>query len=175
MVYRTLLKTIQKMQNSLTLRQQHFLYQRKNLYNQEPWRSSSGETAPENDYKISWLEFLRSSPSPDFIWGSGEAAGEAKNHAKRRLVGTIAIWKVKIRYRGRMSVWNNTGKMPSMCRGYGMLVRLSLWRAGKLSPLKPIVWGEAEFGRLVANKRMHGIENAAVSHSLHIDGIFRQI
>ena len=93
----------------------------------------------------------------------------------RAPVGTIAIWKVKIRYRGRMSVWNNTGKMPSMCRGYGILVRLSLWRAGKLPPLKPIVWGEAEFGRLVANKRMHGIENAAVSHSLHMDGIFRQI
>ena len=46
------------MQNSLTLRQQHFLYQRKDLYNQEPLRSSSGETAPEDDYKISWLEFL---------------------------------------------------------------------------------------------------------------------
>ena len=55
------------MLNSLTLRQQHFLYQRKDLYNQEPLRSSSGETAPEDDYKISWLEFLRSSPSPDFI------------------------------------------------------------------------------------------------------------
>ena len=50
------------MLNSLTLRQQHFLYQRKNLYDQEPLRSSSGETVPENDYKISWLEFLRSSP-----------------------------------------------------------------------------------------------------------------
>ena len=50
------------MQNSLTLRQQHFLYQRKNLYNQEPLRSSSGETLPEDNYKISWLEFLRSSP-----------------------------------------------------------------------------------------------------------------
>ena len=46
------------MLNSLTLRQQHFLYQRKNLYDQEPLRSSSGETAPEDDYKISWLEFL---------------------------------------------------------------------------------------------------------------------
>ena len=49
------------MQNSLTLRQQHFLYQRKNLYNQEPLRSSSGETSPEDNYKISWLEFLHSS------------------------------------------------------------------------------------------------------------------
>ena len=49
------------MQNSLSLRQQHFLYQRKNLYNQEPSRSSSGETVPENDYKIFWLEFLHSS------------------------------------------------------------------------------------------------------------------
>ena len=38
---------------SKMLRQQHFLYQRKNLYNQEPLRSSSGETAPEDDYKTS--------------------------------------------------------------------------------------------------------------------------
>ena len=50
------------MQNSLTLRQQHFLYQRKIVYNPISLRSSSGETVPENDYKISWLEFLRSSP-----------------------------------------------------------------------------------------------------------------
>ena len=46
------------MLNSLTLRQQHFLYQRKNLYDQEPSRSSSGETVPEQAYKILWLEFL---------------------------------------------------------------------------------------------------------------------
>ena len=46
------------MLNSLTLRQQHFLYQRKNLYDQEPSRSSSGETVPEQTYKILWLEFL---------------------------------------------------------------------------------------------------------------------
>lgn len=46
------------MLNSLTLRQQHFLHQRKNLYNQEPLRSSSGETTPEIDYKISLLEFF---------------------------------------------------------------------------------------------------------------------
>ena len=46
------------MLNSLTLRQQHFLYQRKNLYDQEPSRSSSGETVPEQAYKIPWLEFL---------------------------------------------------------------------------------------------------------------------
>ena len=36
------------MLNSLTLRQQHFLYQRKNLYDQESSRSSSGEIVPEN-------------------------------------------------------------------------------------------------------------------------------
>ena len=46
------------MLNSLTLRQQHFLHQRKNLYDQEPSRSSSGETVPEQAYKIPWLEFL---------------------------------------------------------------------------------------------------------------------
>ena len=58
MVYRTLLKTIQKMQNSLTLRQQHFLYQRKNLYDQESSRSSSGEIVPENLHENLQLEFF---------------------------------------------------------------------------------------------------------------------
>ena len=48
MVYRTLLKTIQKMQNSLTLRQQHFLYQRKNLYLPILGRIFSSEPAPED-------------------------------------------------------------------------------------------------------------------------------
>ena len=38
---------------SKMLKQQHFLYQRKNLYNQEPSRSSSGETVPEDDSKTS--------------------------------------------------------------------------------------------------------------------------
>ena len=58
MVYRTLLKTIQKMQNSLTLRQQHFLYQRKNLYDQESSRSSSGEIVPENLHENLQPEFF---------------------------------------------------------------------------------------------------------------------
>ncbi len=44
---------------SKMLRQQHFLYQRKNLYNQEPSRSSSGETVPE--------EHLRKSSSGFYI------------------------------------------------------------------------------------------------------------
>ena len=93
--------------NSLTLRQQHFLYQRKNLYNQEPWRSPSGETAPENDYKISWLEFLRSSPSPDFIWGSGEAAGEAGDSRGARPGGHHCNikWKMNDRNMQEGSSW----------------------------------------------------------------------
>ena len=46
------------MQNSLTLRQQHFLYQRKNLYDQESSRSSSGEIVPENLHENLQLEFF---------------------------------------------------------------------------------------------------------------------
>ena len=61
---------------SKMLRQQHFLYQRKNLYNQEPSRSSSGETVPEDDSKTSWLEFFYfASISPYFILGSVVDAG----------------------------------------------------------------------------------------------------
>ena len=51
-------KTIQKMQNSLTLRQQHFLCQRKNLYDQESSRSSSGEIVPENLHENLQPEFF---------------------------------------------------------------------------------------------------------------------
>ena len=58
MMYRTLLKTIRKMLNSLTLRQQHFLYQRKNLYDQESSRSSSGEIVPENLHENLQPEFF---------------------------------------------------------------------------------------------------------------------
>lgn len=53
-----MLRAIQKMQNSLTLRQQHFLYQRKKLYDQESSRSSSGEIVPENLHENLQPEFF---------------------------------------------------------------------------------------------------------------------
>ena len=58
-------KTIQKMQNSLTLRQQHFLYQRKNLYNLD-------EVLQARQYqrmiiKSPGWSFYVHPPSPDFI------------------------------------------------------------------------------------------------------------
>ena len=56
------------MQNSLSLRQQHFLYQRKNLYNQEPLRSSSGEIVPENLHRKSHQSFLNNYPSPGILY-----------------------------------------------------------------------------------------------------------
>ncbi len=46
------------MLNSLTLRQQHFLYQRKKLYDQESSRSSSGEIVPENLHENLQPEFF---------------------------------------------------------------------------------------------------------------------
>ena len=46
------------MLNSLTLRQQHFLYQRKNLYDQESSRSSSGEIVPEHLHENLKPEFF---------------------------------------------------------------------------------------------------------------------
>ena len=90
------------MLNSLTLRQQHFLYQRKNLYNQEPSRSPSGETVPEDDFKTSWLEFFILLPSHRTLF-----------------------W---IR-------WCMSGQTRT---------------------------AQSVFGRLAANRRMHGIENAAL-------------
>ena len=75
------------MQNSLTLRQQHFLYQRKNLYNQEPSRSSSGETVPEQAYKIPWLEFLTFIPPHRTL---SEAA--ALPRVKLRITRSVGRW-----------------------------------------------------------------------------------
>ena len=109
MVYSTLLKTIQKMQNSLTLRQQHFLHQRKNLYNQEPLRSSSCETSPEDDYKISCWSFYIHPTAPDFIPGSGAADEAVYKHIG---YGTLLS--------------EISGRMALMCRGQEMLARLSL-------------------------------------------------
>lgn len=79
------------MLNSLTLRQQHFLYQCKNLYDQEPSRSSSGETVPEQAYKILWLEFLTFIP-PHRTLSEVAALPRVKSGAAGRApVGTIAI------------------------------------------------------------------------------------
>ena len=74
MVYRTLLKTIQKMQNSLTLRQQHFLYQRKNLYLPILGRIFSSEPAPEdtNMQLTRWSLSFYLSGSPRTLSGVSE-------------------------------------------------------------------------------------------------------
>lgn len=89
-----LLKPIQKMLNShlKMLKQQHFLYQRKNLYDQEPSRSSSGETVPEQAYKIPWLEFLTFIP-PHRTLSEVAALPRVKLGIPvgRAPVGTIAI------------------------------------------------------------------------------------
>ena len=53
---RILLKTIQKRAELATLRQQHFLYQHKILYNPISARSSSGETDTEDNHR--WQFFL---------------------------------------------------------------------------------------------------------------------
>lgn len=62
-----LLKPIQKMLNShlKMLKQQHFLYQRKNLYDLMTSRSFSGEPISDDNYRfLSLLEFFFYSPIP---------------------------------------------------------------------------------------------------------------
>ena len=79
------------MLNSLTLRQQHFLYQRKNLYDQESSRSSSGEIVPENLHENLQPEF--------FIFSLHQTLSEVAALPRVKLgipvgrapVGTIAI------------------------------------------------------------------------------------
>ena len=81
---RILLRAIQKRAELAALRQQHFLYQRKNLYDQESSRSSSGEIVPENLHENLQLEFFDFiSTSPDFIVGSVAGTGRGnRNRAK---------------------------------------------------------------------------------------------
>ena len=74
------------MLNSLTLRQQHCLYQRKNLYNQEPLRSSSGEIVPENLHENLQPEF--------FIFSLHRTLSEvaAKPRVKLRITRSVGRW-----------------------------------------------------------------------------------
>ena len=64
-----LLKPIQKMLNShlKMLKQQHFLHQRKNLYNPVSKRSSSDETNTEDNHVRPWQKSFFISPAPYFI------------------------------------------------------------------------------------------------------------
>ena len=55
---------------SKMLKQQHFLYQRKNLYVPILGRIFSGEPASDDNHRSPWLEFLFSPISPYFSWGS---------------------------------------------------------------------------------------------------------
>ena len=141
------------MLNSLTLRQQHFLYQRKNLYNQEPLRSSSGETAPEDDYKTSWLDFFILIPSHRTLSEDGSVVTYSIQEVIK--AGTVQSICRESSFGNIQEVWYSCAGTGNACEAFVMTCRQAVG-------IKPIVWGEAEFGRLPANKRMHGIENAAL-------------
>ena len=65
-----MLRTIQKRAELATLKQQHFLYQRKNLYVPILGRIFSGESVSDDNHgSFSLLDFLFLG-SPYFIWGS---------------------------------------------------------------------------------------------------------
>ena len=54
----------------------------------------------------------------------------------------------------------------NVCEAFVMTCR-------QAAAIKPTVWGTAEFGRLAANKRMHGVENAALFNVPHIWSLSR--
>ena len=65
---RILLRAIQKRAELAALRQQHFLYQRKIVYNPISLRSSSGETDTEDNHgRIFYTGVFYYLVSPDFI------------------------------------------------------------------------------------------------------------
>ena len=79
-----LLKPIQKMLNShlKMLKQQHFLYQRKNLYDLMPSRSFSGEPTSDDNSRFHpcWSSFLFPSHRTLYllVWRWGEGVAEHK-------------------------------------------------------------------------------------------------
>ncbi len=138
MMYRTLLKTIRKMLNSLTLRQQHFLYQRKNLYDQESSRSSSGEIVPENLHENLQPEFFISalyrtlSEIAALPRVKSGAAGRPRwaplqykmEDERQKYAGRGVAGYKHIGYGTLLS--EISGRRALMCRGQEMFARLSL-------------------------------------------------
>ena len=95
------------MQNSLSLRQQHFLYQRKNLSVRNLDEVLQARQYQRMIIKSSGWSFYIHPTAPDFIPSSGGAAGEAENHAKRWPVGTHSNikWKMNDRNMQEGSSW----------------------------------------------------------------------
>ena len=83
-IYMPLLKPIQKMPNShlKMLKQQHFLYQRKNLYDLMPSRSFSGDPTSDDNSRFHpcWSSFLFPSHRTLYllVWRWGEGVAEHK-------------------------------------------------------------------------------------------------
>mgnify|MGYP000025849792 FL=1 len=83
-----MLKAIQKMLNSLTLRQQHFLHQRKNLYIPILGRIFSGEPDSDDNHRRAFtLEFFIIS-LPDFIRDSVEGIGNLLDFVRT----SVGVW-----------------------------------------------------------------------------------
>ena len=72
---------------SKMLKQQHFLHQRKNLYNPVSKRSSSDETNTEDNHVRPWQKSFFISPAPYFILVSVALAGKIL-----QLIGTWNIF-----------------------------------------------------------------------------------
>ena len=83
-----MLKAIQKMLNSLTLRQQHFLHQRKNLYIPILGRIFSGEPDSDDNHRRAFtLEFFIIF-LPDFIRDSVEGIGNLLDFVRT----SVGVW-----------------------------------------------------------------------------------
>ena len=94
-----LLKPIQKMLNShlKMLKQQHFLYQRKNLYDLMPSRSFSGEPTSDDNSRFHpcWSSFLFSSRRTLYLlvwrWGEGVAELEPGKFLAQRGSASLGV------------------------------------------------------------------------------------
>ena len=101
------------------------------------------------------------------VWwhtGSGKSWDSTK-HMQRALfwwhTGSGKSWNSIKHVEGVLSI-GNIQEVWYSCAGTGNVCEAFVMTCRQAAGIKPIVWGEAEFGRLPANKRMHGIENAAL-------------
>lgn len=94
---RILLRAIQKRAELAVLRQQHFLYQRKNLYDLMPSRSFSGEPTSDDNSRFHpcWSSFLFSSRRTLYLlvwrWGEGVAELEPGKFLAQRGSASLGV------------------------------------------------------------------------------------
>ena len=161
---------------SKMLKQQHFLYQRKTCTTRNLHEVLQARTYQRNICEnFAWFLYYPCSHRTLF-WSSGWCHWRQwpDISAEREPVGHPWQFKVKkmkdMRERNFLILINwimegwclvHSGR-ELLCAGTLNVCEAFVMTCRQAAVIKPTVWGVAEFGRLAANKRMHGVENAVL-------------